>query len=92
MFKDDFPDWFPVNDLRVGGESNDSGFSAVINAQQPTTTTPTPAPAPHAVMDDCEQLFNDKPLVFDPEPAKECGGVEGWFPLTIEAGFDVSVV
>jgi hypothetical protein len=36
MFKDDFQDWFPVNNLRVGGESNDSGVSAVIKAQQPT--------------------------------------------------------
>ena len=47
MFKDDFQDWLPVNDLRVGGEFNDPGASAVIN-----------------------ELFNDGPLVFDPEFAK----------------------
>ena len=29
MFKDGLPDWFPLNELLVGGESNDSGPSEV---------------------------------------------------------------
>jgi hypothetical protein len=88
MFKDGFPDWFPVNDLQVGGEStNDS--AAVINAQQPTATTPAPDPCP--VMNDFEQLFND-PSLFNPETAKGCAEAsKDGFPLIAEEGeFGVS--
>jgi hypothetical protein len=97
MFKDGFPDWFPVNELRVGGESNDAGPSEVVSAQQPiattSTTTTTPAYAPHSVMDDSEQIFNDESFVFDPEFVRECAEAlkDEFPPITDEAGFDVTV-
>jgi hypothetical protein len=80
VFKDGFPDWFPVINLgrKHNGEPNDSGPIVNFTAQLRTNTT--------SVVPIANQPQLYEPSLFNPEKANECAEAFRAFPLINHEG------
>ncbi|KAF8500310.1 hypothetical protein F5888DRAFT_1633073 [Russula emetica] len=68
VFKDGFPDWFPLTVL--GGESNERDAIVDATSQPPTGTNTTSVPGP--VADHFEQPPPSEPSIFHHDTVNEC--------------------